>query len=123
MAAETCQTDWRWAFVFSRGGIWLSFWSFIENKGSNWVRFVFDFGFVQGRSEEHTSELQSPMYLVCRLLLEKRLTVLPGENVVKVAVFFTDGWGKTTQDNLYCPTPTLRAWAGCAPPASAIFFF
>src|SRR6202011_1474834 len=24
------------------------------------------------RSEEHTSELQSPMYLVCRLLLEKR---------------------------------------------------
>src|SRR5437879_11062176 len=27
-------------------------------------------GFHQ-RSEEHTSELQSPMYLVCRLLLEK----------------------------------------------------
>src|SRR5437762_7695134 len=29
---------------------------------------------VQGleRSEEHTSELQSPMYLVCRLLLEKK---------------------------------------------------
>src|SRR5437762_11482222 len=26
----------------------------------------------QGRSEEHTSELQSPMYLVCRPLLEKR---------------------------------------------------
>src|SRR5437762_10679922 len=25
----------------------------------------------QNRSEEHTSELQSPMYLVCRLLLEK----------------------------------------------------
>src|SRR5437762_7450393 len=24
------------------------------------------------RSEEHTSELQSPMYLVCRLLLEKQ---------------------------------------------------
>src|SRR5437764_4587252 len=28
-------------------------------------------GVVQ-RSEEHTSELQSPMYLVCRLLLEKK---------------------------------------------------
>src|SRR5437879_11067257 len=30
--------------------------------------------FVQAerRSEEHTSELQSPMYLVCRLLLEKK---------------------------------------------------
>src|SRR5437764_14967733 len=26
----------------------------------------------QERSEEHTSELQSPMYLVCRLLLEKK---------------------------------------------------
>src|ERR1017187_2284228 len=29
----------------------------------------FTFG---SRSEEHTSELQSPMYLVCRLLLEKK---------------------------------------------------
>src|SRR5437879_7873453 len=31
------------------------------------------------RSEEHTSELQSPMYLVCRLLLEKKknLQMLP----------------------------------------------
>src|SRR5437879_5015013 len=28
--------------------------------------------FVELRSEEHTSELQSPMYLVCRLLLEKK---------------------------------------------------
>src|SRR5437879_6473374 len=28
--------------------------------------------FVNVRSEEHTSELQSPMYLVCRLLLEKK---------------------------------------------------
>ena len=31
--------------------------------------------FIDGgllRSEEHTSELQSPMYLVCRLLLEKK---------------------------------------------------
>src|SRR5437879_8895373 len=27
---------------------------------------------TQQRSEEHTSELQSPMYLVCRLLLEKK---------------------------------------------------
>src|SRR5437879_10822116 len=26
----------------------------------------------EDRSEEHTSELQSPMYLVCRLLLEKK---------------------------------------------------
>src|SRR5258708_29943574 len=29
-------------------------------------------GFPTGRSEEHTSELQSPDHLVCRLLLEKK---------------------------------------------------
>src|SRR3989454_7778047 len=29
-------------------------------------------GFRFGRSEEHTSELQSPCNLVCRLLLEKK---------------------------------------------------
>src|SRR5437764_3661778 len=29
-------------------------------------------GTAVARSEEHTSELQSPMYLVCRLLLEKK---------------------------------------------------
>src|SRR3712207_8511146 len=30
-----------------------------------------------GRSEEHTSELQSRQYLVCRLLLEKKNKVSP----------------------------------------------
>src|SRR5207244_8687865 len=30
------------------------------------------FAMVAGRSEEHTSELQSPDHLVCRLLLEKK---------------------------------------------------
>src|SRR5437762_11298584 len=38
------------------------------------------------RSEEHTSELQSPMYLVCRLLLEKkktRIQLTSEKNVVK----------------------------------------
>src|SRR5256885_5220826 len=36
-------------------------------------------GFVEGRSEEHTSELQSPCNLVCRLLLEKKknITISP----------------------------------------------
>src|SRR5258707_5895590 len=29
----------------------------------------------QARSEEHTSELQSRQYLVCRLLLEKKKTI------------------------------------------------
>src|SRR3989449_4866738 len=30
-----------------------------------------------GRSEEHTSELQSRLHLVCRLLLEKKKTINP----------------------------------------------
>src|SRR2546425_2814909 len=33
---------------------------------------------LTGRSEEHTSELQSLAYLVCRLLLEKKKNVLDG---------------------------------------------
>src|SRR5258708_19685402 len=34
---------------------------------------------IKRRSEEHTSELQSPDHLVCRLLLEKKKTnALPG---------------------------------------------
>src|SRR3712207_8574158 len=39
-----------------------------------------------GRSEEHTSELQSRQYLVCRLLLEKKkkyATHLPQTKLVK----------------------------------------
>src|SRR5438552_16544602 len=31
----------------------------------------------RGRSEEHTSELQSPDHLVCRLLLEKKKKLKP----------------------------------------------
>src|SRR5437764_291053 len=42
------------------------------------------------RSEEHTSELQSPMYLVCRLLLEKK-------NIASAA--------------------SSRTWRSCAPPS------
>src|SRR3712207_8072457 len=34
-------------------------------NGRTWSRMI-------GRSEEHTSELQSRQYLVCRLLLEKK---------------------------------------------------
>src|SRR2546425_6609443 len=33
-----------------------------------------------GRSEEHTSELQSLAYLVCRLLLEKKKNIEPSHN-------------------------------------------
>src|SRR5690348_18512863 len=33
------------------------------------------------RSEEHTSELQSPVHLVCRLLLEKKNTLLQRSSI------------------------------------------
>src|SRR5437764_5203680 len=36
------------------------------------------------RSEEHTSELQSPMYLVCRLLLEKKKKKITHINLLEI---------------------------------------
>src|SRR2546422_6898449 len=36
------------------------------------------------RSEEHTSELQSRLHLVCRLLLEKKKNAFPGLQDVQV---------------------------------------
>src|SRR3712207_8236419 len=38
----------------------------VSSPGTRWRRQC------SGRSEEHTSELQSRQYLVCRLLLEKK---------------------------------------------------
>src|SRR5256885_10556451 len=38
-------------------------------------------GFPQERSEEHTSELQSPCNLVCRLLLEKKKNTTKGTTI------------------------------------------
>src|SRR5437763_10834387 len=45
-----------------------------EYRMREWSRVVAarDNGDMLVRSEEHTSELRSPMYLVCRLLLEKK---------------------------------------------------
>src|SRR5437879_8301066 len=43
-----------------------------RNVQTPWLRIHRKKILYQGRSEEHTSELQSPMYLVCRLLLEKK---------------------------------------------------
>src|SRR3712207_8246222 len=41
-----------------------------------------------GRSEEHTSELQSRQYLVCRLLLEKKNTqvLLPSHHLLYLPI-------------------------------------
>src|SRR5947207_12267533 len=44
-------------------------------------------GFILGpRSEEHTSELQSHSDLVCRLLLEKKITFMPASRYRQVLV-------------------------------------
>src|SRR3712207_7412218 len=42
-----------------------------------------DFWITTSRSEEHTSELQSRQYLVCRLLLEKKILE---QNLVAVGI-------------------------------------
>src|SRR5258708_39879086 len=41
-------------------------------RGHLWYRDAWGAISSPGRSEEHTSELQSPDHLVCRLLLEKK---------------------------------------------------
>jgi len=43
-----------------------------------------------------------------------------GEDVVKVALFFTDGWANTVQDNVNCPPTTYLGFGGCAPPEEAV---
>jgi hypothetical protein len=43
-----------------------------------------------------------------------------GENVVKVAVFFTDGWANTVNDTLNCPPSSSLNFGGCAPPENAV---
>src|SRR2546422_3908323 len=51
-------------------------------------RLIADAGYIpkqrrQDRSEEHTSELQSRLHLVCRLLLEKKKTKQTRQHRVK----------------------------------------
>src|SRR5258708_13114803 len=74
------------------------------------------------RSEEHTSELQSPDHLVCRLLLEKkkiqhtrrpselhgaqRLTRTVGNGAVQTRP--ENGWPITQHDHLDVPTTRLH---------------
>src|SRR3712207_7812697 len=49
------------------------FFASIPNAGCNSIRL--GLAYTRPRSEEHTSELQSRQYLVCRLLLEKKQTI------------------------------------------------
>src|SRR5437762_7108035 len=43
-----------------------------EEEAPEVEEFIYHRPVLENRSEEHTSELQSPMYIVCRLLLEKK---------------------------------------------------
>src|ERR1039457_2135389 len=58
---------------------------------------------VLARSEEHTSELQSPCNLVCRLLLDKK----------------NDAWGVDGQASLRAPTPHPVGHRAAAPALSS----
>jgi len=44
----------------------------LSQHWKNWYTFLEDLKLPPDRSEEHTSELQSRLHLVCRLLLEKK---------------------------------------------------
>src|SRR5437763_1137559 len=81
--AENVRVDGR--VVFARGAVGQAtvVQSYFPSKRRNSKNPDIDTGLVlrldwiesvthEKRSEEHTSELQSPMYLVCRLLLEKK---------------------------------------------------
>src|SRR5258707_7835166 len=46
-------------------------------------RGIVNFRRSKERSEEHTSELQSRQYLVCRLLLEKKKTLTTSRTIAK----------------------------------------
>src|SRR5438552_8613216 len=47
-------------------------WLSLSAWSPGWARWAFAPSSACFRSEEHTSELQSPDHLVCRLLLEKK---------------------------------------------------
>src|SRR5437762_7021477 len=59
-------TSSRWENMYGGDG----FWMFVDPTDPDYIYAEYQ------RSEEHTSELQSPMYLVCRLLLEKKNHIL-----------------------------------------------
>src|SRR5438876_6643430 len=84
------------------------------------------------RSEEHTSELQSPVHLVCRLLLEKKtrqtrspsstaFSTLPSAAAVCCCLLSTDlsalravADGKVCSRRLFTVAPTLSARSSSA---------
>src|SRR5207244_13325471 len=66
--------------------------SSIDDRGAMSHRFARRMPY--GRSEEHTSELQSPDHLVCRLLLEKKKKKTKKDMIKKYGIIMM----KTTHD-------------------------
>src|SRR5256884_1444356 len=62
---------------------------------------------LPGRSEEHTSELQSRLHLVCRLLLEKKKRQAHGD--VRVNVFDSLTLADGRSEALYANSSALLA--------------
>src|SRR5256885_3260850 len=67
-------------------------------------------GIAQQRSEEHTSELQSPCNLVCRLLLEKKKNSRLSSKIA--GGLLTGSCGATARN---CRSPLARASSLSAP--------
>src|SRR3712207_8468792 len=61
---------------------------YLVNMSCLWYIFLLislPFGNISLRSEEHTSELQSRQYLVCRLLLEKKKQLLDSTPMLDIS--------------------------------------
>src|SRR3712207_7378595 len=56
----------------TRSPIWWGTLGFVALEGMGFALAAGAYLYLAYRSEEHTSELQSRQYLVCRLLLEKK---------------------------------------------------
>src|SRR2546425_3771862 len=63
-----------WLHLLGLAGVWRAWLPFdiYSLGGTSWVLSLMLWPISLVRSEEHTSELQSLAYLVCRLLLEKK---------------------------------------------------
>src|SRR5258708_27809608 len=59
-------------------------------------------------SEEHTSELQSPDHLVCRLLLEKKKKKTHHEQATNSAYTIQSGCPRRVNQQEYNPDPAYR---------------
>src|SRR5256885_2473815 len=62
------------------------------------------------RSEEHTSELQSPCNLVCRLLLEKKKKKT-NTAIDRSSAGAVESYGSSALPNHTHPTPILLFWS------------